>query len=128
MSTDLLNVFERDRYSMLEEKEQKVFDEIHEYLLDYIAFEKLWREYVDAESVPKMPDIRDFTALFEIILDEYESSQDELENERDRADIAVDKHESIQEESDKYHTALCEIEDCDNIDEVKKILQRVLYK
>ena len=128
MSTVLLNVIDRERYSMLNEEEQKVFDEIHEYFLEHIAFEEHWREYIDAKNVPKMPDIGDFTTLFETILDEYEEAQDELENERDRADIAVDQHEEAQKESDLYHAALCNIENCDNMDEVNEILQRVLYR
>lgn len=123
-----MNVFDRERYSMLDKKEQKVFDDIHEYVFDSIDFRQLWIDHICPKNVPKMPDLGDFTTLFETILEEYESSQEELENEKDRADIAVDKHESILEESDKYHAALCDIEDCDNMGQVKKILQRVLYK
>ena len=123
-----MNIFDRERYSMLDKKEQKVFDEIHEYVFDSIDFRQLWIDHICPKDIPTMPDIGDFINLFETILEEYEEAKDELENERDRADIAVDQHETAQEESDLYHAALCNIENCDNMDQVNEILQRVLYK
>ena len=122
-----MNILERDRYSMLDEKEQKVFDELHEILTDSLDIEKLWKEYIDRSPL-KYPDIGDFVTLFETVLDTLDEAIEEKDNEEERADIAVDRSEEIEKIADNYHNALCNIEDCTNMDQVQEILNKVLYK
>ena len=122
-----MNILDKDRYSMLDEKEQKVFDELHEILTDTLDMERLWKEYIDP-SPPKYPDIEHFIIVFEAVLEKLEEAIEEKNGMEERVDIAVERADDLQKIAVNYHTALCNIEDCTNMEQVRTILSKVLYK
>ena len=105
-----MNILDRDRYSMLDEKEQKVFDELHEILTDTLDMERLWKEYID-HSPPKYPDIEHFIIVFEAVLEKIEEAIEEKNDEEERADILDRNNEQLRKEIDKLENKISELEE-----------------